>query len=327
MMKRGFTLIEMIVALAIAIVIMGVVNYNRTQIYNQYVPAMQMPEVVKEAGNIVAEVMISGQKVQSGDYTPSQFKDRYGIALPKNPIDKANRWYIDVSNYEIIPEPTSYNKAHGYYCNFEVNGYSFLKYEKISYSTDNGGYMDFGHNYQSYDYPFDSYPIAGTSLVHNGGFEKELLHWYSSEKVNGSWTTTPKPGTQSITGQHYTGKFGFQFQSDSSVSSSYLFQDVNVSGKAGDTLVLNGMCYTNDPSATEIVFIYYYKADGSTRAKVIRQRADSNCMGQWGHVSIKETIPVDYTKLRVGIHFATTSVGYYAIWDNISLFYFSGGGV
>ena len=85
-----------------------------------------------------------------------------------------------------------------------------------------------------------------------------------------------------------------------------VFQDLNVSGKAGDVYSfgswLYGQSVPTDRERTGNLYpcfeikIHYYDTSGVWKDAVV-VKANPDCIGQWQFVSTEAIIPVDYSKL------------------------------
>jgi len=97
-MRKGFSLLEMVVVIAISSILLTMVGLNFNAL-NEQATRVEIADSQKTIGSIIAQLVSNGYTITTGYYTPSSFQSAYGVPLPGNPLNSSDplqgRWYIE----------------------------------------------------------------------------------------------------------------------------------------------------------------------------------------------------------------------------------------
>lgn len=165
---KGFSLLELVVVVAISSLLLTVTGLGFNTLSNE-AAKQQIADSQRTIGLIIAQLVSTGTTINTDYYTPADFQDKYGVALPGNPLNSSDptqgQWYIEniAGTYNVYAaKDGSYIASTKYVVNNEfpyINNIS--KTVTVPTTTE----------YSS------SAPIREKNLLYNGSFEKSGVGW------------------------------------------------------------------------------------------------------------------------------------------------------
>lgn len=305
-MRKGFSLLEMVVVIAISSILLTMVGLNFNAL-NEQATRVEITDSQKTIGLIIAQLVSNGATINTGYYTPASFQSAYGVPLPGNPLNSSDptqgQWYIqNVSGtYNVYAaKDGSYIASTKYVVNNEfpyINNIS--KTVTVPTTTE----------YSS------SAPIREKNLLYNGSFEKGNMGYVGT-------------GTFGLSADAYKGDKSLMIKVNG-INSSTLKQELSVSNLPLDKYyaVMHFKNVSADPAKTSVAFDFYYKTPTATVFSYTWTPTLSNYT--WQGNTFTSTVVGSQTG-TVGIAVtvkgtATTTATGYVLIDDLGLYLLPGG--
>ena len=304
-MRKGFSLLEMVVVIAISSILLTMVGLNFNAL-NEQATRVEIADSQKTIGSIIAQLVSNGYAITTGYYTPSSFQSAYGVPLPGNPLNSSDpmqgQWYIE--------------NIAGTYNVYAAKNNSFIANTKYIVNDD----FPYIKNITKTVVAPSTAESSGVNLVR----DQNLLYNSSFEKGGVGWGGTLYA---KLSADAYKGDKSLMIKVNG-INSSTLKQEFSVSNLPLDRYhaVMHFKNVSADPTKTNVTFSFYYKTSTATVFSYTWNPTLSNYTWQEKtFVSNAVGSRTGAVGIAVTIQGTTTTATGYVLIDDLGIYLLPGG--
>ncbi len=306
-MRKGFSLLEMIVVIAISSILLTMVGLNFNAL-NEQATRVEITDSQKTIGLIIAQLVSNGATINTGYYTPASFQSKYGVPLPGNPLNSSDptqgQWYIEniAGTYNVYAvKDDSVIANTKYVVNDDFPYIKNITKTVVAPSTAESSDINL---------------VRDQNLLYNGSFEKGGVGW------GGIGIMYAK-----LSADAYKGDKSLMVEIDG-INSSTLKQEFSVSNLPLDRYhaVMHFKNVSADPTKTSVAFDFYYKTPTATVFSYTWTPTLSNYTWQEKtFISNAVGSNTGTVGISVTVKGTTTTASGYVLIDDLGLYLLPGG--
>ena len=244
-MRKGFSLLEMVVVIAISSILLTMVGLNFNAL-NEQAARVEITDSQKTIGSIIVQLVSNGATINTDYYTPASFQSAYGVPLPGNPLNSSDplqgQWYIEniTGTYNVYAvKDDSVIASTKYVVNDDFPYIKNITKTVVAPSTAESSDINL---------------VRDQNLLYNGSFEKGGVGWGGQGNMYAK-----------LSADAYKGDKSLMVEVDG-INSSTLKQELSVSNLPLDRYyaVMHFKNMSADPTKTSVAFDFYYKTPTAT---------------------------------------------------------------